>query len=304
MVSAPGRRKQVAYAQFRWRLSLRRACALLHVARSGAKYTSTREARDKPVLDRMRELAAQYPRYGYRRIRIFLGRDGHKMSVDRAHRLWRVAKLQVPTKRPRRRVAASRPRPNTPCGPNQVWAYDFVFDACADGRQLKCLTVVDEWTHEALAIDVAGSIRSGRVVDVLSRLVSVHGAPKYLRSDNGPEFVSKAVLEWATKEGIQTAHIQPGKPWQNGTDESFNGKFRDECLSLEWFRSRPEARVIIETYRRHYNQVRPHSSLNYLTPAEFKKMHSATTASAVTPPAAGDRAQASPERASRRPTPR
>jgi putative transposase len=156
-----------------------------------------------------------------------------------------------------------------PKGANQVWSYDFVFDTCADGRQLKCLTVTDEFTKEGIAIDVAGSIRSARVIDVLSRLVSERGAPDYLRSDNGPEFVSHALLAWIRSQGIGTALIEPGKPWQNGVAESFNGKFRDECLSLEWFRSRAEAKVIIEQWRRHYNEVRPHSSLGYLTPAEF-----------------------------------
>src|SRR4051812_11785007 len=159
------------------------------------------------VRERMRALAAQYPRYGYRRVRIFLARDGHPMSTDRAHRLWRAERLQLPRRRPRRRIAASRPRPVPATGANQVWAYDFVFDACANGQKLKCLTIIDEWTREALAIDVAGSIRSGRVIDVLARLVSVHGAPKYMRSDNGPEFIATAVLRWLTDEGIETAHI-------------------------------------------------------------------------------------------------
>jgi putative transposase len=219
----------------------------------------------------MRALASQYPRYGYRRVRIFLARQGHPMSADRAHRLWRSERLQIPRRRPRRRVAASRPRPLPATGPNQVWAYDFVFDACANGQKLKCLTIVDEWTREALAVDVAGSIRSGRVIEVLARLVSVHGAPRHLRSDNGPEFVATAVLRWLTAEGIDTAHIAPGKPWQNGTDESFNGRLRDECLNMEWFRTRAEAMAVIEAWRRHYNEVRPHSSLAYLTPHEFKK---------------------------------
>ena len=150
-----------------------------------------------------------------------------------------------------------------------MWSYDFVFDWCANGQQLKCLTVTDEWTKEGLAIEVDGRIRSGRVIEVLSRLVSERGAPRYLRSDNGPEFVARALLKWIVDQGIETALIDPGKPWQNGVDESFNGKFRDECLSLEWFRSRAEAKVVIEAWRRHYNEVRPHSSLGYLTPAEF-----------------------------------
>jgi putative transposase len=259
----------VAYAKRRG-LSLRRACALLGTARSGLGYESKREKVDEPVLKRMRELAAQYPRYGYRRIQIFLQREKLAMSADRAYRLWRKAKLQVPRKRRRRRVAANRPRPMPPTARNHVWAIDFVHDACADGRQLKCLTAVDEWTRECLAIDVAGSIRSNRVIEVLSRLVSLHGAPRYLRSDNGPEFVSRAILGWLAEAGIDTAFIDPGKPWQNGTNESFNDKFRNECLSLEWFRSRTEAAAAIEAWRRHYNHVRPHSSLGGLTPSEFR----------------------------------
>ena len=268
MVSVPARRSQVAYATGQG-LSQRRACTLIKVGRSALTYRSRKAQKDAPVLTRMAELSAQYPRYGYRRIAIFLGRDGHKMSFGRAHRLWQQAKLQVPRKRPRKRIATGRPRPKTPTGANQVWSYDFVFDACANGQQLKCLTVTDEWTKEGLAIEVDGRIRSGRVIEVLSRLVSERGAPLYLRSDNGPEFVSRALLKWVVGQGIETALIDPGKPWQNGLAESFNGKFRDECLSLEWFRSRAEAKAVIETWRRHYNEVRPHSSLGYLTPAAF-----------------------------------
>jgi putative transposase len=276
MVSAPVRRQQIAYVCQRGR-SVRRACALLSVPRSTVGYQSRLVARDAPAVAAMQELAAQYPRYGYRRIQIFLARCGHVMSPDRTHRLWRLHKLQVPRKRPRRRVAASRPRPLPATGVGQMWAYDFVFDACANGQQIKCLTVVDEFSRECLAIEVAGSIRSGRVIEVLSKLVSVHGSPKYLRSDNGPEFVSRAVLRWLLKADIGTAHIAPGKPWQNGNNESFNGKFRDECLSMEWFRNRIDAKITIEQFRRQYNEVRPHSSLGNLTPAEFKQQLSTTT---------------------------
>ena len=240
MVGARVRRPQVAYARARG-LSGRRACALLSVARSTLGYQSRLVDRDAPALAAMRRLAAQYPRYGYRRIRIFLKREGHTMSTDRTHRLWRQAGLQVPRRRPRRRVALSRPRPVPATAVNHVWAYDFVFDTCANGQTLKCLTVVDEWTRESLAIDVAGGIRSGRVIEVLTQLVSVHGAPRYLRSDNGPEFVAGAILRWLLQAQIETALIEPGKPWQNATDESFNGKFRDEYLSLQWFRNRVDA---------------------------------------------------------------
>ena len=159
----------------------------------------------------MAALGAQYPRFGYRRIRIFLGREGHAMSWGRAYRLWRRAKLQVPRRRPRKRIASGRPRPQAPTGANQVWSYDFVFDWCANGQQLKCLTVTDEWTKEGLAIEVDGRIRSGRVIEVLSRLISERGAPLYLRSDNGPEFVARALLKWIIDQGIETALIDPGK---------------------------------------------------------------------------------------------
>jgi len=275
MVSVSARRQQVAYARGRG-VSCRRACVLLSVARSSLGYESRLLIKDAPAVARMHELSARYPRWGYRRIRILLGRDGLSMSPGRAHRLWKQASLQVPKKRRRRRLAASRPRPHPATGPNQVWAYDFVFDACANGQKLKFLTVVDEWTHEALAIDVAGSIRSGRVIEVLETLIGERGAPGTLRSDNSPEFVSLAVLGWLARVGIQTAFIAPGKPWQNGTNESFNGKFRDECLNMEWFRNRVEARVHIEQWRREYNEVRPHSSIAYLTPAAFRRQNQQT----------------------------
>lgn len=274
-MTACARKLQVEFARRRG-LSARRACKLIGVARSTLTYRSRLATKDAPVIAAMRELSSQYPRFGYRRIRVFLERRGHAMSSDRAHRLWRRAGLQVPRKRPRRRVASSRPRPTPALEANHVWAYDFVYDACANGQQLKCLTVIDEHTRECLAIDVAGSIRSGRVIDVLSKLVSQHGAPRHLRSDNGPEFVSKALLSWLVKAKIDTALSDPGKPWQNGADESFNGKLRDECLSLEWFRNREEAKIVIEGWRKHYNEVRPHSSLMYLTPREFKTKRSST----------------------------
>jgi len=275
MVGAPVRRCQVAYAKQRG-LSVRRACALMSVARSTLRYESRLVKRDAPTIVVMRELAAQYPRYGYRRIQVFLERQGHRMSADRAHRLWRQCELQVPRKRPRRRIASGRPRPLPATGAGYLWAYDFVFDTCANGQQLKCLTVIDEYTRECLAIHVAGSLRSRQVIDVLSRLVSTHGAPKYLRSDNGPEFVSRAILKWLTEANIDTAYIDPGKPWLNGMNESFNGKFRDECLNMQWFKNRIDAKILIEEFRRQFNETRPHSALGNLTPAEFKRNLSTT----------------------------
>lgn len=270
MVAAPARRCQVAFAHQRG-LSQRRACWLFSVARSTLGYQSRLVEKDALPLLAMKRLARLYPRFGYRRIAILLRREGHSMSFDRAWRLWRQNDLQVPKRRRRRRVAQSRPRPMSPQQRNHIWAYDFVFDRCANGQVLKCLTVVDEYTRQCLAIDVSGRIRSAQVIEQLAKLVSTYGTPRYLRSDNGSEFISHAVLKWLTGQGINTAFIDPGKPWQNGLDESFNGKFRDECLNMEWFRSRREAKVIIETWRKAYNQIRPHSSLNYLTPNEYIK---------------------------------
>jgi putative transposase len=273
MVTAGARRMQVAFVRGGG-VSLRRACHLLSVARSTMRYESKLAARDAPVVAAMRELGAQHPRYGYRRILVYLERRGMAMSADRAHRIWRGAGLQVPRRRPRRRIAANRPRPLPARGANHVWAYDFVHDACANGQALKCLTLIDEYTRECLAIEASGSIRSSRVIEVLSKLVSVRGAPRYIRSDNGPEFVSRAILRWLRDEKVETALIDPGKPWQNGANESFNGKLRDECLGMHWFQHRVEAKVVIEGWRREYNADRPHSSLGYLTPTEFARSQS------------------------------
>lgn len=268
MVSVQARKDQASYAISRG-VSHRRACTLLSISRSTLYYSPTLPVKDVPVMEAMRKLSGHYPRFGSRRIRIFLQRDGITIGKERCSRLWAKAGLQVPKKR-RRKRAGTISRPLAPTARNSVWCYDFVYDACANGQKLKCLTVVDEYTRECLAIDVSGAIRSSRVIDVLSQLMRTHGIPRYLRSDHGPEFVSKVLLEWATKESLQLALIEPGKPWQNGTNESFNGKFRDECLSMEWFRNRLEAKVVIEDWRVHYNDVRPHSSLGYKTPNEFK----------------------------------
>ena len=183
MVGVQARLAQAKYAISRG-VSQRRACTLMDVSRSGLYYTLRMPVKDAPVINAMQRLSGQYPRFGSRRIRVFLGREGLQVGKERCSRLWREAGLQVPAKRKRRRVTTFQPRPCLPTGRNSVWSYDFVYDACANGQTLKCLTVVDEYTRECLAIDVAGSIRANRVIEVLSRLVSLHGAPKYLRSDN------------------------------------------------------------------------------------------------------------------------
>ena len=250
-------------------LSQRRACVLIQLPRSTFYFEPAQPIKDAPIIEVMRRLAAERPRFGYRRIRILMAREGYPMSEERCYRLWKAAGLQVPAKRPRRRARGQDPRAFCPLGNNVVWAIDFVHDACANGQKLKCLTVIDEYSRECLAIEVDGALRSSKVIDTLNRLISHYGKPVYLRSDNGLEFISKAILQWLMEQGIQPINNAPGKPWQNGNNESFNGKFRDECLSAEWFRSRKEAKVLIEAWRRDYNQHRPHSSLNYLTPSEF-----------------------------------
>jgi putative transposase len=214
------------------------------------------------------------PRYGYRRIRVLLMQEGLSMSKEKALRLWRKAGLLQPRKRPRKNPARSASL-LAAHAINDVWAYDFVHDGCANGQQLKCLTVIDEYSREALAIEVDGSVKSERVIEVLSRLISERGLPRAIRSDNGPEFVAHKVSKWAKSLDLQMLLIEPGKPWQNGINESFNGKFRDECLSVEWFRNRREAGVIIEQWREEYNTRRPHSSLGNMPPAEYSKRESA-----------------------------
>lgn len=269
MVSVPLRREQAQYAVLRG-LSQRRSCTLMKVHRSHLKYAPKQPHKDAFIIEKMKALSAQYPRFGARRIRVFLKKEGIYIGKEKCARLWAKSGLQVPKKRSRKKVKSSEVRlPKADC-PNRLWSYDFVHDACANGQKLKCLTVIDEYTRECLAIEVSSSIRSAQVIEVLSRLMSLHGVPTYLRSDNGPEFVSKALLEWVQNQSIDLRLIEPGKPWQNGTNESFNGKFRDECLAMEWFRNRLEAKVVIENWRMHYNQIRPHSSLGYQTPNEFK----------------------------------
>jgi putative transposase len=270
MVNAIVRRQRVTYMCNR-ALSQRRVRALLSATRSTLHYESRLVRRDASALVAMRSLAEHYPRYGYRRIQALLARKGHPMSADRAYWFWRAASLQVLRKRTYRRVATHHSRPLLASDANQAWAYDFVFDVCSNGWQLKWFTVIDEYPHECLVIDVTGSIRSGRVIEALARLASIHGAPRCLCPDNGREFVSAAILRWHGSAYHNTVLLDFGKPWQKGTNESFNGKYRDECLAMLWFKNRIDAVILIEQLRRVYNKLRPHSSLNILTQVQFKQ---------------------------------
>jgi putative transposase len=231
---------------------------------------SRMKEKDVRLASRLRLIARTHTRYGYRRATALIKQEGEVINPKRVYRLWRKEGFSLPRRRPRKRVGTVSLRPLAPKQVGKVWAYDFVFDSCANGQKLKMLTVVDEWTRESLAIEVEGRINSPRIIEVLERLMSLHGQPQYLRSDNGPEFVAKKVKDWLKKSGVETAYIEGGKPWQNGLNESFNGKLRDECLNLEWFANRAEAKVVIEKWRKHYNEKRPHSSLGYKTPAQFR----------------------------------
>lgn len=198
------------------------------------------------------------------------------VNVKRVHRIWRLERLSVPVRRARKRRADRVVcRPIEATRPNQVWTYDFVHDTCANGQRLKILTLTDEFTRESLAIEVATRMRAKQVIQVLDRVIRVRGTPSYVRSDNGPEFIAQAVRRWLKQQHIQTAYIEPGSPWQNAYGESFNGRLRDECLNMEWFRNLYEAQVVIGGWRRQYNEERPHSSLAYQTPRAFRQAYEA-----------------------------
>jgi putative transposase len=215
-------------------------------------------------------LASQYGRYGYRRITALLWEAGWAVNVKRVERIWRREGLKVPARQPKKSRlwlndgSCIRLRPERP---NHVWSYDFVESRTHDGRKFRMLNVIDEFSRECLAIRVDRKLRSADVIDVLSDLFILRGVPDHIRSDNGPEFVAKAVRDWIAAVGAKTAYIEPGSPWENGHCESFNAKLRDELLNGEIFYSLVEARIVIESWRRHYNTKRPHSSLGYRPPA-------------------------------------
>jgi len=249
-------------------VSLRRCARIIGKSRSSLRPRTPSLGKDG-IAERIQDLAHCHPRYGYRRVWVLLRRENRLVNVKRVHRLFKLMGLQVKRK-PRKRIRTGETVPMKPVQPNQVWTYDFVKDAALNGEEIRCLTVVDEFTREALAIEVDGRIGSQKVQATLERLFRAHGRPSFIRSDNGPEFIAQSLKDWLAGNGSQTFYMPPGSPWKNGLCESFNGKFRDECLNTEAFSSLREAKVIIETWRREYNEVRPHSSLGQLTPREFR----------------------------------
>jgi putative transposase len=251
-------------------LSERRVCRALGQHRSTQRKIPTTPDDEAALTADIIALALQYGRYGYRRITALLRDAGWKVNRKRVERIWRQEGLKVPQKQPKRgRLwlndgSCIRLRPEYA---NHVWSYDFVEDRTHDGRKFRMLNIIDEYTRECLMIRVSRKLKAIDVIDVLSDLFILRGVPGHIRSDNGPEFVAKAVRAWIGAVGAKTAYIEPGSPWENGYCESFNSKLRDELLKGEIFYSLKEARVVIESWRHHYNTVRPHSSLGYRPPA-------------------------------------
>lgn len=257
------------YLEQSYRVSERHACCVLELARATHRY----EGRQEQWIElrmRIREMAQTRVRYGYRRIRVLLNREGWKVGKDLVYRLYKEEGLGLRKRPPgRRRAVVHRQERFRPSGPNQVWALDFVSDQLCDGRRFRSLTIVDIYTRESLAIEVSQSLKGEDVVRVLSRLKEQRGVPKVLFCDNGSEFTGQMMDMWAYRNGVKIDFSRPGKPTDNAYVESFNGSFRDECLDTNWFQSLHEARQAIEAWRREYNESRPHRALANRTPTEF-----------------------------------
>ena len=287
MVSPSTRRRAAQYLVEGKKCSSNQACETLHLARSTFYRKTTLNKGTLRLEKRIQALSVKQPRYGYRMITQLLRAEGWQVNRKRVQRLRRKEELQV-VKRSRKikRARAQQAERVRAQKPNQVWSYDFIHDRLENGAGLKMLTVLDEFTRESLGILVSRSITAGEVIGFLELLILEHGAPENVRSDNGPEFVAETVKQWADKAAIRINYIEPGSPWENGHVESFHGKFRDACLNREVFGNLLEAKVLVEEWRRQYNEKRPHSSLGYQTPREFgrrfnSKLRVATLPSAL-----------------------
>lgn len=250
-------------------ISERRACQLVGLSRTVLHYESKACSENEQLKSRLVELAGERRRFGYRRLHALIRREGVQANHKRIYRLYRAAGLAVRRRRKRHGVAIERNPLTLPFRPNEVWSMDFVSDALASGRRIKVLTIVDDFSKEVVDLAVDFGISGQYVTRVLDQAARFRGYPKAIRTDQGPEFTGKALDQWAYNNGVQLKLIQAGKPTQNAFIESFNGRFRDECLNDHWFTSLFEARILIASWRRDYNQHRPHSALEYQTPAEF-----------------------------------
>lgn len=268
MVTVPARRQVASFFRTEFGLSERRACRLIGLHRSTSRYARQR-GEDKELRLRLRAWAARRPRWGYRMLHWQLGQDGIAVNRKRVYRLYREEGLRL--RRRRRKHVAAAPREKLPAAtrPNERWSMDFMSDEFEDGRPLRLLNVVDDFTRESPGSEVGRSLPATRVIECLERVGEEYGLPETIVVDNGPEFASKALNAWAYRRGIQLHFIEPGKPVQNAFIESFNGTCRNECLNQEIFVNELDARTKIERWRWHYNEERPHSALGNRTPAEF-----------------------------------
>jgi len=290
MVGGPARRAAVKHLKEKLDRSERHSCRAAGISRSTFNYEPRPKPDEKVLREEIRKLASEHRRYGYRRITALLHR---KWSVNqkRVHRIWKEEGLGLKRKRPPKRSYGPKGEVKRKAEyPNHVWSYDLIEDRTVKQDRIRMLTVVDEFTREALEILVERHIGSPDVLDVLEILVDRRGAPGYIRSDNGPEFIANAVKVWLEKMNCETIYIEPGAPWQNPYIESFNGKFRDECLNMHLFHNGKEAKQIIEGWRVEYNEYRPHSALDYMAPAEFFRQYAGSLR--ATP--SGNRHTASP----------
>jgi putative transposase len=250
-------------------MGVTRACGLVGISRSAFRYESKRAEANAHLSARLAALAAEKRRYGYRRLHVLIRREGHVVNWKRLYRLYRDAGLAV-RRRKRKRIGPVERRPlPKPTMPNVSWSMDFVSDGLANGRRLRCLTIVDDCTRECLAIEVDTSLPGTRVAATFERLAELRGLPQSITVDHGPEFEGRVLDAWAYARGVRLAFIRPGKPVENAYIESFNGRLRDECLNEHWFMNMAHARSVIERWRIEYNTERPHSALGYLTPAQY-----------------------------------
>ncbi len=254
----------------RFEASERRACKIVGLYRATRRYETKEDVMNKVITPKIVQYASEYGRYGYKRVTALVRAEGFLINHKRVYKIWRKEGLKVPMRQPKRgRLwlndgSCIRKRPEYK---NHVWSYDFVHDYTYDGRVIKMLTIIDEYSRECLAIKVSRRLSSLDVLEQLADLFLIHGAPKYIRSDNGPEFIAQRLRDWFSKLKVSPLFITPGSPWENGYIESFNGKLRDELLNGEIFFTLKEAQVLIERWRKNYNTVRPHSSLGYKPPA-------------------------------------
>lgn len=268
MVGPEAKRQIAAYVQKAYEISERWSFQIVALNRSSGRYKN-RGADNSALTDRIKALALERKRFGYRRIFCLLKREGFYVNKKKVYRIYRSAGLSVHRRKGRKKARGSRQERLLTTRTNQKWSLDFVFDQLSDGRRIKLMTVVDEFTRESLAVEVERSIKGPAVVRTLDKVIALRGKPEQIQSDNGSEFTSNVVLSWANREGVDWRYIEPGKPTQNSYIESFNGKIRDECLNENWFETLNEAKALIEIWRKDYNETRPHGSLNGLSPSVF-----------------------------------